>query len=233
MMGVQVFREVTTSYDSRYGGFSGTLLALEDTRLTIIAGPDTYNVQLDNGRAIQVRNVPLQRILVSGKILLVGIDHPLMPEIPPLFDLWGQIFELSRAPSLEDRLDTIDNDLNSFKNSFNDKVVDIVATEDTLAQINTKMTQPTGIHSNLITIDNSAGTEDLVQTLVGVSTPSRRATLYRDPGDSGTVYIGDSQSQDFPFNPGDTIETMVSDLSVIYVRVPAGLKANIYVLYEN
>jgi len=71
-----------------------------------------------------------------------------------------------------------------------------------------------------------------VQALFASSTPSRYAVIKRDETDTGTIYIGDPTSQDFPIKAGDTFETMVSDLSIIYVKVPAGVVANIYVLYE-
>ena len=106
------------------------------------------------------------------------------------------------------------------------------ASEDTLSQINTKLSQPTSLKSEKVTIDNSGGTADAIQALFGSSTPSKRATLYRDPNDTGTVYVGDDSKQVFPFNAGDVIETDVSDLSVIYVKVPAGVVCNIYVLWE-
>lgn len=106
------------------------------------------------------------------------------------------------------------------------------ASEDTLTQINTKLAQPTVLKSADVVIDNSGGSEDLTRALFTASTPSHYATIYRDPGDSGTVYVGDDTTQVFPFNPGDKIETMMSDLSMIYVRVPAGVVATIHVLWE-
>ena len=106
------------------------------------------------------------------------------------------------------------------------------ASEDTLTQINAKLSQPTTLKSEDVVIDNSGGTSDLVQPLFATSTPSRYATIYRDPNDTGLVYVGDSSKQVFPLEPGAKIETMVSDLSIIYVRVPAGVKATLHVLWE-
>ena len=106
------------------------------------------------------------------------------------------------------------------------------ASETTLSDISNKLTQPTQLKSVKVTIDNSGGSTDLVQPLFSSSTPSRYAIIKRDESDTGDIYIGDPTSQDFPFKAGDSFETMVSDLSIIYVKVPAGVTANIYVLYE-
>lgn len=104
---------------------------------------------------------------------------------------------------------------------------------DKLSDIQTKLTQPTYLKSTKVTIDNSTGTSDLVQALFSTSTPSRYATICRDPNDLDTIYVGDANAQEFPLNPGDCIQTAVSDLSMIYVKVPVGVTANLYVLYET
>jgi len=234
-MGRVIFRRVTTSYDTIYGAFTGTALAQQDTLITLVTldGPQTFT--LTKGRALAMTNVPVQRISVNGEILLVGVDHRLREYIPSSVELKGEIVEIGSAPSLESRLDTIDSDIqsiNSLLTSQLDVVLSTRASEDTLTQVNNKLSQPTSLQSQLVTIDNSGGTADLIQALFSTSTPSKQATLYRDPADSGVVYIGDSTTQAFPFNPGDTINTLISDLSLIYVKVPAGGVANIYVLWE-
>ncbi len=96
----------------------------------------------------------------------------------------------------------------------------------------TKIARPSALKSAKVSIDNSTGTASIVQQLFSTATPSKHASIYRDPNDTGTIYIGDSTTQAFPLNPGAVIETDVDDLSVIYVQVPAGVTANIYVLWE-
>jgi hypothetical protein len=92
--------------------------------------------------------------------------------------------------------------------------------------------RPSSINSQEVIIDNSTGSSDLVQALFSSSTPSRSAVIHRDPNDTGAAYIGGSAAQAFPFNPGDVVETNIDDLSKVYVKVAAGAKATIYVLWE-
>ena len=106
------------------------------------------------------------------------------------------------------------------------------ASETTLSDVSSKLTQPTQLKSAKVTIDNSGGSTDLVQPLFSSSTPSRYAIIKRDESDTDTIYIGDPSSQEFPFKAGDSFETMVSDLSIVYIKVPVGVVANLYVLYE-
>ena len=128
-------------------------------------------------------------------------------------------------------LDSIINVLQSIFGQL-DVALSTRASEDTLSDVSNKLTQPTQLKSAKVTIDNSGGSSDLVQPLFSSSTPSKYAVIKRDESDTGDIYIGDPNSQDFPFKAGDSFETMVSDLSIIYVKVPAGVTANIYVLYE-
>jgi len=106
------------------------------------------------------------------------------------------------------------------------------ASESTLTSINQKLSQPTGLYSVDVVIDNSTGTSNLTNPLFTSSRPSKSAVILRDTSDTGTIYIGSSTSQTFPMTAGMSIKTEVSDLSVIYVRVPAGVKATLHVLYE-
>jgi len=106
------------------------------------------------------------------------------------------------------------------------------ASESTLTQINQKVSQPTGLYSVDVVIDNSTGTSDITQPLFTLSRPSKSAVILRDSADTGTIYIGSSTSQVFPMTAGMSIKTEVSDLSVIYVKIPAGVKATLHVLYE-
>ena len=103
---------------------------------------------------------------------------------------------------------------------------------DELGDIVVSLKQPTAVYSRSVSFDNSSGSVDFVFPLFSDPVPSRRAVLKRDVNDSGDVYIGDSSSQEYPLSPGEVCELTVSDLSAVYVRVPPGVTANIYVLYE-
>ena len=103
---------------------------------------------------------------------------------------------------------------------------------DELGDIVVSLKQPTAVYSRHVSFDNSSGSVDFVSPLFSDPVPSRRAVLKRDVNDSGDVYIGDSSSQEYPLSPGEVCELTVSDLSAVYVRVPPGVTANIYVLYE-
>jgi len=129
------------------------------------------------------------------------------------------------------KLNDLITKLNSMLSQF-DVSLSTRASETTLSGVSSKLTQPTQLKSVKVTIDNSGGSTDLVQPLFSESTPSRYAIIKRDESDTGDIYIGDPTSQDFPFKAGDSFETMVSDLSIIYVKVPTGVVANLYVLYE-
>ena len=132
---------------------------------------------------------------------------------------------------ITDDVSGIKSDLDNILSRF-DVDLSTRASEDTLTQINTKLSQPTSLKSEEIVIDNSGGSEDLVQALFSESTPSRYATILSDEDNTDTFYVGDSTKQVFPMKAGDKVETAVSDLSAIYVRVPAGAKVKIYVLWE-
>lgn len=93
-----------------------------------------------------------------------------------------------------------------------------------------QVSRPTAIKTAYIT--KSAGSSELVEPLFLSPTPNRRATIHRSPTDIGVVYIGGGDGQHIPFNPGDRIETRVTDLSRVYVKIPVGVSANIYVLWE-
>jgi len=129
------------------------------------------------------------------------------------------------------KLNDLITKLNSMLSQF-DVSLSTRASETTLSGVSSKLTQPTQLKSAKVTIDNSGGSSDLVQPLFSSSTPSKYAVIKRDESDTGDIYVGDPTSQEFPFKAGDSFETMVSDLSIIYVKVPAGVTANIYVLYE-
>ena len=116
-----------------------------------------------------------------------------------------------------------------FDGKFDTKLSSI---ESVATSINSKLSQPTTLKSENVVIDNSGGSEPITQQLFTTSTPSRYATIYRDPSDTGLVYIGDSEKQVFPLEPGGKIETTVSDLSNIFVKVPAGVKCTLHILWE-
>jgi len=103
---------------------------------------------------------------------------------------------------------------------------------DELGDIVVRLKQPATVNSVHLVFDNSSGSVDFVTPLFNTSVPSRRAVLKRDVNDTGDVYIGNSSSQEYPLSPGEVHELTVSDLSAVYVRVPLGITANIYVLYE-
>ena len=212
-MGRIIVRELTTSYDTVYGAFTGSVKALENTRLTLVTIDGPYSIELDAGITLRMVNVPVQRINIDGRVLVVGEDHPFREYIAPLIDFSSQAVSIQSAPTIE-------------------SILDDLATEYTLSLINVKLSQPNSLQSKKITIDNSAGTEDLVVQLFSNSTPSKYASLYRDPLDDGDIYLGDSTSQEFPLSPGDVYNSFLSDLSLIYVRIPTGKIANIYVLWE-
>ena len=100
------------------------------------------------------------------------------------------------------------------------------------SQTSAKLSQPSIVQSEDIVIDNTGGSEDVVQPLFASTTPSARAIVKRDAGDTGSVFLGDSTQQKYPVEPSEKIELMVSDLSVVYVKVSAGAKATLHVLWE-
>lgn len=106
----------------------------------------------------------------------------------------------------------------------------------TLSAIDSKLAQPTEIHSSEITIDNSAGTADLVQPLFSTSTPSKTAALRRvssGVGDTVPIYLGGAaETPALSLGVGDTIQLSINDLSKVYVRVPAGVTAKLQVIWE-
>jgi len=95
--------------------------------------------------------------------------------------------------------------------------------------IDDKLSQPTNLRGANIVIDNSSGTSDLTQQLFSSSTPSKYATIINDGTD--TIKIGDGTNM-VDFNPSETIETNISDLSNIYITVPAGKTAKLRVIWE-
>lgn len=111
----------------------------------------------------------------------------------------------------------------------------VVLTKDETGIVKFTDIQPYLNHSEIkdleVTIDNSTGTTDLVQQLVSTSTPSKKAVILNDPDGAYTCYIGDS-TPSFKLKPGAGYETKIDDLSKIYVRVPAGAKVTLYVIYE-
>jgi hypothetical protein len=95
------------------------------------------------------------------------------------------------------------------------------------------LAQPASLRSASITIDNSTGTADLVQPLFASSTPSKSAVIkVKSISNVAEIYIGDASSQAFSLGAGDVVQTQVSDLSTIYIRVPAGGVAVLEVLFE-
>ena len=103
---------------------------------------------------------------------------------------------------------------------------------DELEGLNSKLAQPAVVRTAKITVDNSSGSSDVSQALFNDSTPSRVAVIKRDAGDTGSVYVGGVGSQDYPLDPGEKLEVRIDDLSKVYVKVAAGAKASIYVLWE-
>jgi len=124
------------------------------------------------------------------------------------------------------------------------KLYSDVAKQSTLQEINTKLSAPITLRTARVLLDNSTATTANVFPLFGSSTPSKYATIYYpvklvlddftavDQSAAPAILIGDSTIQAKTMYPGDKIETAVSDLSVIYVKLPAGAKIYLEVVWE-
>lgn len=94
----------------------------------------------------------------------------------------------------------------------------------------------TSIDSAEVVKDNSGGTSDLVEPLFSDSTPSESVVVKRvssGTGDSTDIYIGGKNNQYFPLSVGEALRLSIDDLSKVYVRVPPGVIAKLYVIWES
>lgn len=108
------------------------------------------------------------------------------------------------------------------------------ASEATLQAIASNTSTPSTINSALVTIDNSAGTADLVQALFATSTPARKAVIkVRSLANVSAVYVGSAAAQELSMSVGDSLSLEIDDLSKVYVRVPAGGVAELEVLWVS
>jgi len=97
--------------------------------------------------------------------------------------------------------------------------------------------QPSSINAEELVFDNASGVGDLVTPLYGANTPTRNAVVYYPdsniiPSNTSIIWIGNNTKQKFIFIPGSKITTEIDDLSKIYVKIPAGARATLYVLWE-
>lgn len=165
-----------------------------------------------NDAAVSVLEVPLDR--AESDIEDVRVHVP----VEALADYLG---------SIDAKLDV---NLSTVASEFTLQSVDA-----RLSSIDGRLSQPNNIYSATVTIDNSAGTGDLVQALFASATPSRSAVIKRvssGTGDGTVIYLGGGASQDMDFAVGDVLKTEIDDLSKVYVRVPAGVTAVLKVLWE-
>ena len=113
-----------------------------------------------------------------------------------------------------------------------------------VADIDSKLTAPASLMTVRILINNSSGTTALSTALFPTSTPSKYAVIYYptqlvldnfstvSQSTAPAILIGNSSAQQKTLFPGDKLETFVQDLSVIYVKVPAGASIYLEVVYE-
>ena len=113
-----------------------------------------------------------------------------------------------------------------------------------LESIRDSLSQPTSLRGIRVQLDNSGGASPAEFALFDSSTPSKLATIYYpttvvlddfttvDQSSAPTLLVGQSGAEQFPLEVGGKIETEITDLSAIYVKVPAGVSVYLYVLYE-
>ena len=118
------------------------------------------------------------------------------------------------------------------------------ASEATLKSIDSKLTVPSSLKTARVLFDNSTGATSKTFNLFTTSTPSKYATIYYpvklvlddftsvDQSAAPAILIGDSSGQQKTMYPGDRIETSISDLSVVVIKVPAGAKIYLEVVWE-
>lgn len=127
----------------------------------------------------------------------------------------------------------------TWEESENHKTITLLFSGEGIARINTPQAtveiQPSSIRSFRVALDNSGGSLDLVSQLFTAQTLSRSSLVKRVAsgfGDDLSIYIGDSSIQEYPLDVGEVLKTSIRDLSVIYVRVPPGILADLRVVLE-
>ncbi len=212
-------------------------------------------VSVDDGPQVPLNDfvpipIPVRQMVLNWEASETGKKIAFLMVDTPIMKIKQSVTLLNDESGIKADLDSIDTKLDvnlstraseatlsALKNALASVGTDkVLTTPDNppnldIALSSSKVALPSAIKSAKVSI--SGGTAGVTQALFSTSTPSKRAYILRDSSDTGTVYIGDSTSQDYPLNPGDRIETYIDDLNKIYVNVPAGVTANIYVLYES
>ncbi|MEM2233928.1 MAG: hypothetical protein QXP81_10370 [Nitrososphaerota archaeon] len=96
-----------------------------------------------------------------------------------------------------------------------------------------------------VLVDNSGGASPITEPLFTAKTRSLRATIrfprtvlledgaLIDQSSSPPILIGNVQERFYTLSPGDSLQTGISDLSMVYVTVPAGAKVYLEVAWEE